>query len=314
MRYQEAYELMDSGVIAGGIELPVSHNLMEIYFDQAVNDIAMRSVRKKDSQSFSASGKEYVFTKGNYSGQIYKVELDQTDVPFVDESAVISNVEDDDISKIGYYIKTDISTGNITGVTSANPTVITSSSHGLDTGDFVIFSEISGHFTTETATFNADLVSGPSHLNGKRLVVTSVDSNSFSVAINSSSGTTAYSSGGFWQEDTHKLYLTKNPDSGNTLKAFYYAKPEEKSSITSRIDLPSQLIPSAIHNTLGHFLNLGGNLQVGSGHMGLAKKLEQEYIDTSRAKEPMPHMVPNPMQAFVTTRNGSIDNLTGADD
>ena len=58
MRYQEAYELIDAGVIAGGIELPVSHNLMEIYFDQAVNDIAMRSVRKKDSQSFSASGKE----------------------------------------------------------------------------------------------------------------------------------------------------------------------------------------------------------------------------------------------------------------
>ena len=28
---------------------------------------------------------------------------------------------------------------------------------------------------------------------------------------------------------------------------------------------------------LGHFLNLGGNLQVGSGHMGLAKKIEQDY-------------------------------------
>ena len=107
MRYQEAYELIDTGVIAGGVEIPVSHNLMEIYFDQAVNDIAMRSVRKKDFQSFTSSGKEYIFTKGNYSGQVYKVELDQADVPFVDESAIISNVEDDDVSKIGYYIKTD---------------------------------------------------------------------------------------------------------------------------------------------------------------------------------------------------------------
>jgi len=305
MRYQEAYELIDAGVVAGGIEIPVSHNLMEIYFDQAVNDIAMRAVRKKDFQSFSSSGKEYIFTKNNYSGQIYKVELDQVDVPFVDESAIISNVEDDDVSKIGYYIKTDTSTGSITGITGASPSEVTSASHGLETGDYVIFSEIKGHYTTASKV---------SHLNSKRLVITKVDANSFSVAVDSSSGTTAYSSGGFWQEDTHKIYLTKNPDSGDTLKVYYYAKPEPKSSIASRVDLPEQLIPAAIHNTLGHFLNLGGNLQVGSGHMGLAKKLEQEYIDTSRAKEPMPHLVPNPMQVFVTTRNGSIGNLTGADD
>lgn len=306
MRYQEAYELIDTGVIAGGVEIPVSHNLMEIYFDQAVNDIAMRSVRKKDFQSFTSSGKEYIFTKGNYSGQVYKVELDQADVPFVDESAIISNVEDDDVSKIGYYIKTDTSTGSITGVTGASPSVVTSASHGLETGDYVVFSEIKGHYVTASKV---------SHLNSKRLAITKVDANSFSVAVNSSGGTTtAYSSGGFWQEDTHKLYLTKNPDSGDTLKVYYYAKPEPKSSIASRVDLPEQLIPAAIHNTLGHFLNLGGNLQVGSGHMGLAKKLEQEYIDTSRAKEPMPHLIPNPMQVFVTTRNGSIENLTGADD
>ena len=88
MRYQEAYELINAGVIAGGVEIPVSHNLMEIYFDQAMKDIAMRAVKKKDYQSFSSSGKEYVFTNSNYSGQIYKVELDQTDVPFVDESAI----------------------------------------------------------------------------------------------------------------------------------------------------------------------------------------------------------------------------------
>tara|TARA_R110002020_G_scaffold123523_3_gene280109 strand:+ start:1374 stop:2291 length:918 start_codon:yes stop_codon:yes gene_type:complete len=305
MRYQEAYELINAGVIAGGVEIPVSHNLMEIYFDQAMKDIAMRAVKKKDYQSFSSSGKEYVFTNSNYSGQIYKVELDQTDVPFVDESAIISNVDDDDVSRIGYYIKTDISTGSITGITGASPSVVTSASHGLETGDYVVFSEIKGHYVTASKV---------SHLNSKRLAITKVDDNSFSVAVDSSSGTTAYSSGGFWQEDTHKLYLTKNPDSGDTLKVYYYAKPEPKSSIASRVDLPEQLIPAAIHNTLGHFLNLGGNLQVGSGHMGLAKKLEQEYIDTSRAKEPMPHMVPNPMQVFVTTRNGSIENTTGADD
>ena len=305
MRYQEAYELIDAGVVAGGIEIPVSHNLIEIYFDQAINEIAARSVKKTDFESFTSSGKEYVFTKSNFSGQIYKVESGQKDVPFVDESAIISNAEDEDITNIGYFIKTDFSTGSITAVTSASPSVVTSVSHGLNTGDFVIFSEIKGHYTTASKI---------SHLNSKRLSVTKVDDNSFSVAVNSSSGTTAYSSGGVWQEDTHKILLTKNPDASTPLKVYYYAKPEQKSSMSSRIDLPEQLIPAAIHNTLGHFLNLGGNLQVGSGHMGLAKKIEQEYIETSRAKEPMPHLIPNPMQVFVTTRNGSINNLTGADD
>jgi hypothetical protein len=308
MRYQEAYELIDVGVIAGGVELPVSHNLMEIYFDQAVNDIAMRAVRKKDYQSFTTSGKTHVFTKSNYSGQIYKVELDKVDVPFVDESAIISDVADDDVSKIGYYIKTDTSNGAITGITLAAASSVTSASHGLDTGDYVIFSEIVGHYFTATKI---------SWLNGKRLAITSTGDNTFTVAVDSygsGSGSTAYSSGGYWQEETHKIYLTKTPDSGDTLKVFYYAKPEPKTSLTSRVDLPAQLIPAAIHNTLGHFLNLGGNLQVGSGHMGLARKLEQEYVDTSRAKEPMPHILPNPMQSFVTTRNGSIGNLTGADD
>ena len=304
MRYQEAYDLIEAGVIAGGIELPMSPAIKSIYFDQAVNEISLRCVRKKGYQSFSASGKEHVFTNDNYSGQIYKVELDQVNVPFLDESAVISDMDDDDVSRIGYYIKTDISEGTITGATSASPTVITSASHGLDTGDYVVFSEIVGHYVTATK------ISG---LNSNRFAVTKVDANSFSVVLDSSSGYTSYSSGGVWQEETHKIHLTKTPTSGTSLNVYYYTKPKEKTSVKSRIDIPDQLIPSAIHRTLGNFLNLAGNLQVGSGHLGLAKKIELEYIETSRAKEPMPHIVPNPMQAFTTTRNGSLDNTTGSD-
>ena len=183
MRYQEAYELIDAGVIAGGIELPVSHNLIEIYFDQAIKDIAMRAVRKKDSESFTTSSKEYIFTNANYSGQIYKVELDKVDVPFVDESAIISDIADDDVSKIGYYIKTDTSTGSITGITDASPSEVTSASHGLATGDYVIFSEIVGHYVTATKI---------SRLNGKRLAITKTADNTFTVAVDSSSGTTSY--------------------------------------------------------------------------------------------------------------------------
>tara|TARA_R110002012_G_scaffold239615_1_gene413634 strand:+ start:41 stop:961 length:921 start_codon:yes stop_codon:yes gene_type:complete len=306
MRYQEAYELIDVGIISGGVDIPISDNLKSIYFDNAVEQIAMRSMRKKNMESFAINGKTYNFTNQDYSGQIYKVELDQKDVPFVDESAIIFNVEDDDVSKIGYYIKTDNSFAKtILGMTTASPTTISTTNHGLSTGDYVVFSEIEGHFVTDTK------VSG---LNGKRFTITVVDDNRFSVALNSSSGYSAYTGGGIYEKDNKELHLTKNPDSGSTLKVYYYSKPLRKENSSSKVDLPEQLIPAVIHETLGHFLNLGGNLQVGSGHMGLAKKIEQEYIDTSRAKEPMPHMVPNPMQSFVTTRNGSIGNLTGADD
>ena len=305
MRYQEAYELIDLGIVQADINFPVSPSLKSIYFDQAVEDVGLRYVQKRDMETFTSSGKEYIFTKANVSDQIYKVELGSTDVPFVPESVVISDVADDDISKIGYFLKTGTSTGSITGVSTASTTVVTSSSHGLDTGDYVIFSEIVGHYVTATKE---------SYLNNKRLPITKVDDNSFSVAINSSSGTTAYSSGGFWQEDSKKLHLTKTPDSGDTLKVFYYAKPEPKNNIRSRIDLPNQLINAVIHRTLAHLLDLSNQLQLGSGHRGLAEKIEQEYISTSKARELMPHMIPNPMQSFVTTRNGSIGNLTGADD
>ena len=306
MRYQEAYELIDVGIISGGIEIPITESLKSVYFDKAIEQIAMRSVQKKNIESFSTNGKAYTFTNEDYSGQVYKVELDQKDVPFVDESAIISNVEDDDISQIGFYLKTDNSkTGIITGVSQAGSAAITTSTnHNLTTDDYIIISEVNG--ATEPYTDN-DVV------NGRRTPVYVINTTSFTVSINTSGGY-AYQNGGIWELDNKQIHLTKNPDSGATLKVFYYAKPLRKENVRSRIDLPDQLIPAAIHQTLGHFVNLGGNLQVGSGHMGLARKIEQEYIETSRAKEPMPHMVPNPMQSFVTTRNGSIGNLTGADD
>ena len=308
MRYQEAYELIDIAVAEGKIAYPISSSLKEIFFDQLLEEIALRVVKKRDYESFSASGKSYTFSKANITDQIYKVELDKSDVPFVPESSIISDVSDDDVSKIGYYLKTDTSkgTGAITGVSNHATPTVTSASHGLEVGDYVIFSEIKGLQNTTTKVHP---------LNGKRFRVDTVPvANTFVIDNDISSGYDSYSSGGIWQQDTKNIYLTKNPDTGGTLNVFYYAKPEPKNNISSRIDLPNQLIPSAIHRTIAHFLDLGGQLQMGSGHRGLAEKLELTYVETSRAKEPMPHIIPNPMQSFVTTRNGSIGNLTGADD
>lgn len=68
----------------------------------------------------------------------------------------------------------------ITGATQANPCVITSTGHGLSTGDVV--------------TINS--IVGMTELNGGRYTVTYVGANSFSLDDTDSTGFTAYSSGG----------------------------------------------------------------------------------------------------------------------
>lgn len=309
MRYQEAYEIIDIGIVSNGIEIPITETLKTIYFDKAVEQIAMRSVLKKNIEEFTTSGKEYIFNNEDYSGQVYKVELDNKDVPFVDEASVISGISDDNISHIGYFLKTDNSrTGIITNVTQSANAVITSTAHGLTTNDYIIISEVKG--ATEAVTGN-DIINGRSNVG----TIPSDDQFTLNPAKDTTNGTNAhaYISGGIWELDNKQIHLTKTPSAGKTLKVYYYSKPLKKDSVRSRIDLPDQLIPVAIHETLGHFLNLAGNLQLGTGQMGLAKKIEKDYIETSRAKEPMPHLMPNPMQVFVTDRNGSPENTTGAD-
>jgi hypothetical protein len=69
----------------------------------------------------------------------------------------------------------------ITGVTKANPGVVTSAAHGLVTGDKI---RISG-------------VSGMTELNGQNFTVTKVTNDSFSLGVNTS-GYGAYTSGGRW--------------------------------------------------------------------------------------------------------------------
>lgn len=308
MRYQEAYELINAGVVSSGISMPVSEKLMSIYFDKAVEEVAMRAVKKKNVETFTTiSSRSYIFNNEDYSGQIFKVELDSKNVPFVDEASTISDIDNDDVSKIGYYIKTDNSkSGDISYVNTVNPVVLTSGAHGLSAGDYVTINEVDGIANSSTKE---------SLLNGKRFKVleSNLTSSNFSVTVNAV-GATSYGGNGVFELDNKEIYLTKTPESGKTLKVYYYSKPLRKKNVRSRVDLPDQLIQSAIHDTLGHLHNLSGGLQIGSGHMGLAKKIEKDYIETSRAKEPMPHLMDNPMQVFVTDRNGSIGNLTGRDE
>ena len=297
MRYREAYELIDAAVNKADIGYPVTETLKAMFFDQEVENIGLRLVKKSIRASFSVSGKEYVITDSKRSNKIYKVELEDSTgstraVPYIDDSVMFFSTDEDTIPSIGYTLRTDATSGSLTAGTRANPCSITSASHGLDSGDYAIFSEVVGldHSTT-----------GVNALNGKRLEVTVTDANTFTVAVNTSSGYGANATAGKWQEDTVKIVFNKTPSSdSSSVRVFYYARPEPKTDNTSRVDLPAQLIPAAIHRAAAQIINLDGNLQLGSGHRGLAKALEAEYMGTDRAREAMPDLVPQPLQDFVS--------------
>mgnify|MGYP005812602873 FL=1 len=297
MRYREAYELIDAAVGKSEIGYPVTETLKAMFFDQEVENVGLRLVKKSIRVSFSVSGKEYVLTDEKRSNKIYKVELEDSTgstraVPYIDDSVMYFSTDEDTISNIGYTLRTDATSGSLTAGTRANPCSITSASHGLDSGDYVIFSEVVGLDLTATSV-NA--------LNGKRLAVTVTDANTFTVAVDTSSGYGANGTAGKWQEDTLKIVFNKTPSSDSSnVRVFYYARPEPKADNTSRIDLPAQLIPAAIHRAVAQIVNLDGNLQLGSGHRGLAKALEDEYMGTDRAREAMPDLVPQPLQDFVS--------------
>jgi|TARA_R100000049_G_C1944026_1_gene88643 hypothetical protein len=296
MRYREAYELIDAAVGKAELGFPVTETLKAMFFDQEVENIGLRVVRKSILESFTAGGKEFVLTDNKRSNKVYKVELEDGTgstkaVPYLDDAVMFYSTDEDTISNLAYTLRTDATSGSITDGTRADPCVITSASHGLDSGDFVIFSEIDGLNLSAT---------GVNALNGKRLAVTVTDANTFTVAVDTSSGYDADATAGKWQEDTVKIVFNKTPSTDSTaIRVFFYARPEPKTDNSSRVDLPDQLLPSAIHRAVAQLINLDGNLQLGSGHRGLAKALEDEYMGTDRAREAMPDLIPQPLQDFV---------------
>jgi hypothetical protein len=89
---------------------------------------------------------------------------------------------------------TGASTGTITGVTNANPGVVTAPNHGLVSGQTVIINE----------------VGGMTELNGNSYVIAVLSVNSFSIGINTTSFT-AYTSGGSWFSSPYNGNTTAFP-------------------------------------------------------------------------------------------------------
>jgi len=312
MRYQEAYELIQVSLDSQGlVTFPITEKLKAQFFDNTIKDIAYRVVRKVNMESFTAGGDNFVFTNPDYSGQVYKVELISSNtsssdsksvVPFIPESAMINN-DDANVTNVGYFLKTDVSRGtvNVTSVFGAvtdsidNQLAISSTSHGLDDGDYVVLSEIIAVNTAANQAYYDEFV------NGKRFAMHTPTTNAFAVTVSSdATAAAAFASdtvSGQWVEDSKKIYFSK--DVSGTVKVYYYAAPEAKNSVTSRVDLPDQLIPAAIHSVVGQCLDLSGALQVGAGHRALAAGIEADYLRTSRAKEAMQDILPLPLQDFV---------------
>ena len=80
MSYREAYELIDAAVNKADIGYPVTETLKAMFFDQEVENIGLRLVKKSIRASFSVSGKEYVITDSKRSNKIYKVELEDGEI------------------------------------------------------------------------------------------------------------------------------------------------------------------------------------------------------------------------------------------
>ena len=296
MRYQEAYEMVEAGLVKSALGFPLTEPLISQFFDNKVQEVGSRVVRKRNSQTFTTSTSNiYELTNPDASMRIYKVTMtgnnDSKNIPFVSERRYAEGMDEDLIQNIGYFVSEEqATTGSITAMTRDNPSVITSASHGLETGQSVKITGVSG-MLLDTGQ--------PSEINDVVHEITVTSANAFSIPIMAASYQVAYSSAGTWALTGIKITLTKSPEAGRSLKVFYYASPLLKNSITDGIDLPEQLIPACVHYTLAHFLLLDGQMQIGSGHYGLAEKIEKEFIETRNSREGKPDIIPPPLQDFI---------------
>ena len=292
MRYQDAYEIIRGALRNADTGLPLTGSFLSNFFDRHVKDIGLRVVRDRRSFNLTLSGTgPYMISEDDFTYRLYKIETSQGDdkvlVPFVPEASLHTGVSTDNVSHIGYYTSHLASkSGTITGATSASPCVITSA-NSLVVGDYVIISEMTGTG-----------IAGEIHpLNNKRHKVTAADETTFTIST-STAGMTSYSAnGGVWTQDSWSINFTKSPEGTTTV--YYYAKPRDKNSDKSMIDLPDSLMSAPIYRCIAELLNLNGNLQLGSGYIGLAEKLEKDYLQLTATKKSKPYLLSQPLQEFL---------------
>ncbi|KKN76991.1 hypothetical protein LCGC14_0364830 [marine sediment metagenome] len=294
MRYNEAYNFVENKVKKHNIN--VGERLLNTFFDNTVKDLGLRLVRKEDFEEFAVSGNSYVFTKENFNGQIFRVQRG-TDDPLPPVEKSLLKIE---AYSRGYYLDRNFTTGLITAGTSADPIKLTSVGHGLTTSYHVMLSEIIG-LLNATGELSA--------LNDLKHTITVVDDDNFSVAIDGSGYAVAWSSGGKWECVNYVLQLGATPDTG-TLKVDYVAKPELRTSLASRIDLPDSLLLPCIHTVIADLYDLEGDIPVpvgdkfitlkpGDKHRTLAVRGENQYLQQKYRREITPYVLSSAMQELI---------------
>jgi hypothetical protein len=297
MRYQEAYEMVEAGLAKSALGFPITNPLISQFFDNKVQEVGSRVSRKRNSQTFTSTATNvYTLSNEDASMRIYKVTIvgsnDSQNVPYVSEKRYAEGTDEDTIMNIGYFVsEEDTTTGSISGMSSANPIVVdTSAAHGLETGDKVKITDVVGLLSAAGAK---------SEVNDVVHDITVVSTTSFSIPVKGNAYGVAYSSAGTFTKKGIKITLTKTPETGHTIKVYYYSNPMPRNAVTDGIDIPEQLIPACIHFTLAHFLLLDGQMKMGSGHYGLAEKIEKEFIATRNSREGKPDIIPQPLQDFI---------------
>ena len=298
--------------MSGNLPFPTTEPLIAQFFDDHVINVSLRCSQKVNSEELTPSATNIAFTNSDiqsnkFTSQVFKVERvddngDKVGVPFVPESSVLTG-NDDTIAHLGYYLKTDISRGDLENTTvfgaastADNTLTVASTAHGLDVGDYVILSEILANSVPANQVYYDEFV------NQKRFkVLTTADADTFTVLVTSdatvAAALAADTISGKWVEDTKKIYFNKSVS--DTVTVYYYALPEAKNSNKTKIDLPDQLITAAMHYTFADIYFLTSNLELGGPHRNLANSIEEEFMKINRSKEAMQDILPAPLQDFI---------------
>jgi len=294
MRYKEAYEFIDAAMGSAQIAFPVTSSVKNKMFDNNVDALGRRFVRKLKSEVFTAaeSTTEYHFTNSDVTNQIYRVQIGDTTLPFVPLNIVTSPSQLNDAS---YYYEENISLyGDITSISlSGSAITFTSAGHGLKANDYVYLRNL---IAKEQNVQNASV----SALDGKRSKIASVTTNTFTITASGSGTPTVF--GGDFQSDIKKIVLHKGigtTDDDSTLEVHYYAKPRPRNSLNDIIDLPERLVRSAIHYAISDLLNIDGQFKQADAHRQIGAQHESDYLTTSRNREAMMDVLPNPLPDFI---------------
>lgn len=135
-------------------------------------------------------------------------------------------------------------TGGISGITQANPAVVTSTSHGLATGAEI---EITG-------------VVGMTEVNGNTYRITAIDGNTFRLEGTDSTGFTAYTSGGTWTVNGDLLKYKVTANNRDTFEESLSAL----SSSTLTITGITQADPAVVTLSAAHTLEYGDEIYIDS--------------------------------------------------